>query len=437
MTENKTHKLRMLIAYPSFPEPDTAAGWLRIFEIIKILLSNGNQITFLAKRENDSKYRKALEDLGVICVSDDHGSLLKSVSVFEKFLRKHAFESAILGFYDIYNQYAPYIRTFLPNCHLILDTVDLHFLRIRRRAELSNEFTENELATKVELEESKAILHADSVWVVTNLERDILFQKFKNEKISVHVVPIIHRPKDQLPDYDRRHGIIFLGGYRHHPNVDGVHYFMKDILSLLRKILPDVQVTIAGSYPPDEFHKYAEVNPNLKVTGFIDDHQLLLSAHRVGIVPLRYGAGMKGKIGEYFACGLPCVSTTIGAEGMDLAHGREILVADSPINFASAIERIYHDRHLWESLSIAGLQYVRSRLSPSAVEPILMEAIRLTRTNPVMPKTGFLNVLLKLVKCLTNPTKLINLIRSLVTSWTHGGLPELWAKYRIWSTHNW
>lgn len=371
--------MRLLFVYCMFPEPDTNAGGFRLFEIVKIFLNQGYSITFLAKYANHPRYRSALEDLGVECICDLGTSLTDCLAQFASFLRERAFDIAVFSHYFNYNTYAPYLQAFLPNCHLILDTVDLHFLRLQREAALSSDPVMQKYAEQVHYQEVSAILDADCLWMVTKKERDIVLPIVSNSEIAIHVVPIIHPVEKHLQAYSQRKGVVFLGNYGHSPNVDAVNYFMQEVFPLLCQMLPEVHITIAGNQPPTHFQKYTEAYANVSVTGFVPDHRDILSSHLVGIAPLRYGAGMKGKIGEYLACGLPCVSTSIGAEGMELEHEHEILIADDPVQFAKMIMKLYCDIDLWQALSSAGARYIQKHLSPEAITPFVLNAIQISK----------------------------------------------------------
>jgi glycosyltransferase involved in cell wall biosynthesis len=423
--------MRVLIVYPTFPEPDTNSGSYRLFEIIQILCAEGSKITFLAQEANDPRYRQQLEQLGVECVADDEEHLSASADHFRRFLQARAFDAAILVHFYMFTAYAGFVRAFLPTCRLILDTVDLHFVRLEREGSLSRDPVLAKQAAETRRTELAAACQADQVWVVTEAERDMLIAALGSEGSPVHVVPNIHRIREPILDFHERNGIIFLGGYGHRPNVDAVQFFIEQVLPSVRSVLPEVRVTIAGSNPPEWFYESARVDPNIKVTGFVPDHRALLGYHRVGIAPLRYGAGMKGKIGEYLACGLPCVTTSIGAEGMALAHESQVLLAEDPAAFAEAIGRLYRDEALWQRCSQAGLRYIREHVAPECVAPLVLEACRscvhdAVRPKPVRPRRLLLRVL-------TSPRRLGILTSRIVRAVRHGGIGELRAFVRVWA----
>lgn len=417
----------VLVAYGRFPEADTNAGALRLLEIVRILRGAGHRVVFLAQRDNDARYRQTLEDIGVTCVCDQSEGLTESVSRFAKFVKSHNVRVAVLVHHHIYSRYAPFVRSCLPHCHCVLDTVDVHFLRAQREAALANDWQLVKEAEEIRRQEVAAIRDADSVWVVTLTEQEILQREVAGTRVPMHVVPTIHRLADQVPPYSSRQGIVFLGGYRHSPNVDAVNFFMHDVYPRLRRLTPDVPITIAGSHAPDEFRKYAEEG-HVQVTGFVEDHRALLCRHRVGIAPLRFGAGMKGKIGEYFACGLPTVTTAIGAEGMGLRDGEQVVLAATACEFAEAVARVYLDESLWQRLSEAGRDHVRQHLEPSAVAPRVLEAVESTLPH----RKRFAPAARKLLSRFSSPKRVVQFAGNVWDALRKGGISEFGAEVRVW-----
>ncbi len=422
--------MRLLVAYPTFPEPDTNAGGLRLFEILRVLLAGGHRVTFLAASETDKRYREAIANLGIECLTYSPKWLAAHAVDFRIFLEERSFDIAILVHYWTYNIYAPYIRAFLPNCHVTLDTVDLHFLRLQREAAFSSDPLVHQHAEDVRNEETRALGDADSIWVVTELERQVLLRELSSDGGRVHVVPTIHRLQEGSVGYYQRVGIVHLGGYRHPPNVDGVRFFMEEVFPLLQKMLPQAKITIAGSHPPDEFLTYPRMASCVTVTGFVEDHRAVLASHRVGIAPLRFGAGMRGKIGEYLACGLPCVTTSIGGEGMDMENGRQAIIADDPYSFAHGIARLHQDSALWQELSVEGIRYVRNRLTPEVVASLVQNAL----ASSLRPsRRGGRGAAWSSLANRLTPRQLLHLVKSSVRAVRSGGLGELRSRAKLWA----
>jgi glycosyltransferase involved in cell wall biosynthesis len=228
-----------------------------------------------------------------------------------------------------------------------------------------------ERAERTRLDELKLIRESDAVIVVSPVEKDLLAREATDA--NVHVVQLVIPEEPEGPGFDARRDILFIGGYQHSPNVEAVLYFVREVLPALRRELPDMKFLVLGSRPPAEIRELA--SEHVQVLGFQKDITPYFNACRLMVAPLRFGAGIKGKLGTSFSYGLPVVSTSIGAEGMYLQHGREVLIADDPREFADAVVRLYGDRELWNRLSRAGRQLVRERYSPEVIRQGLAEVI--------------------------------------------------------------
>ncbi|RZL39213.1 MAG: glycosyltransferase, partial [Pedobacter sp.] len=230
---------------------------------------------------------------------------------------------------------------------IIFDTVDLHFVRMLRQAESEGNEKLRRKAIKFKKLELELANTADATVMVTETERELL----ESERIrNVFVIPNIHELKIPAQDlgFSERQGLVFIGGYKHKPNIDAVKWLVNDILPLIKKSLGDIPVYLLGSYPPAEVIDLA--NENIKVPGYLEDVSDYFLEARIFVAPLRYGAGMKGKIGQSLEFGLPIVSTSIGAEGMDLTHEKNVLIADNAEDFANEIVRLYNDEKVWSGI---------------------------------------------------------------------------------------
>lgn len=364
--------MRILVAHWRDLEPNTNAGDLRLFDMIRLLVELGHEVDFMPHtHEAIGVADQILSRLGVRSSMAIDDAILRCPNRFAWYLLRRNFDCAILSHYTSAARLLPTLRQVLPSCATVLDTIDLSFLRLQRAAELSGREADRRECTRVSGEEWAAMRAADSVWVVTRDEA----HRIQPEIGCVGIIPTIHRVQADRPAFGQRRGVVFLGGYHHRPNVDAVQYFMRDIFPLVKTRASDIPVFIAGSNPPPEFEAYAAHDPNVQVTGFVEDHRKLLMQCRVGMAPLRYGAGIRGKIGEYLACGLPCVTTGIGAEGMGLRHGIEVMVADAPDAFAARIVELHADEEAWGRLSAAGAAYIERTFSPDHVRDLLDPAL--------------------------------------------------------------
>jgi len=279
---------------------------------------------------------------------------------------------AIMAPYSTFNRYDQTIRLISPQTVLILDTIDIIQLRLWRCGMVDGNADTLGEASVVAKSENDAIREADAVWVVSEVELNLLQGVGK----PVSVVSNIHTDSECLPEFTSTSGIVFLGGYKHVPNVDAVLIFHHKILPILRSIMGQIDVTYAGSFPPPEIVALNAPESGINVTGFVEDHRSLLQKHRVAIAPLRYGAGIKGKVGEYMACGVPCVLTTIAAEGFSIKDGVHAEIADTAEMFAERIARLYNDANHWRQIQHAAADYVEAFMSPRAVRSSLECALR-------------------------------------------------------------
>jgi glycosyltransferase involved in cell wall biosynthesis len=187
------------------------------------------------------------------------------------------------------------------------------------------------------------------------------------------VISNIHQSQSAGLPFEEREGLLFVGSFNHPPNRDAVDWLMKDILPIVRRSLPDAPTFIVGSNPTPEVKAFAD--GDVEILGWVKDLSSLYARARLFVAPLRYGAGIKGKIGESAAYGLPVVSTSIGAEGLELRPEHEIVVADGTEAFAAAIVRLYNDPELWHEIASKSPRAIASQCSPAVVQRQLVQAL--------------------------------------------------------------
>jgi O-antigen biosynthesis protein len=257
------------------------------------------------------------------------------------------------------------VRQLVPRARIVFNTVDLHFLRELRGAELLDKPELFARARSTQRAEIASIGKADATIVLTNEEADII--RHEAPCALIHVIPLVPDPDKLRRDaplnatFSARSGLIFVGSYQHAPNVDAVTYFVKSIWPLVRQRVPTAVFRIVGSGMTPEVQALA--GNGIEVIGFVDDLDAVLAQSRVAVVPLRYGAGMKGKILTSLRVGLPTVSSSIGSEGFALTPGEDILVEDDPSMFADAVIRLYTDEAMWTRLSQKELEFARKNFS--------------------------------------------------------------------------
>jgi len=349
----------ILVVDWDLPMYDRASGSLRLFNILKTLRNAGHYVTFLALQgARQERYIDELEKMGVRAYAADiHGP-----KVLTRLLAARDYDLAWLSFYFVAEKCLGEIRRYSPKTAVVIDTVDVHYLREERMGQIAGDQGVQKQAAETKARELAIYPRADSVLTVTDDDRQVLRKEIP--QLPVAVIPNIHDVLPRTKPFNKRAGLLFVGNFNHPPNLDAVNYFIMKIWPVVKGKIPGIKIYIVGDRS-EEFCRFHD--KNIKVTGFVPDTQPYLQACRVSVAPLRYGAGMKGKIGEAMISGIPVVTTDIGSEGMGLVDGKHVLVANNPDEFATAITRLYTDEKLWHNLVENGKNHIKQNYSTEAV----------------------------------------------------------------------
>jgi glycosyltransferase involved in cell wall biosynthesis len=268
------------------------------------------------------------------------------------------------------------VHRYAPRALFVFDTVDLHFVREAREAEVTRSADLASLAALTRQKELDIVRTADVTVVVSEAEHEILMEAVP--RAVVQVLSTIHEPDERRTGFVERRDIFFVGGFNHPPNVDAADWYANAVWPLVRARLPEVRTFLIGSNMPARVRALA--GNGIEPLGHVPSLDPYLDGCRLSIAPLRFGAGIKGKINTAHARGVPVVATTIAVEGMHLEHGRDVLVADTAQQFADAIVRLYSDASLWISISEAALANVRRHFSPEVAAQSLEQLLALAAT---------------------------------------------------------
>ena len=363
---------------PYVPKFDQHAGSLRLYLILQ-MLAQKYRVRFLGRVDpadaRSQRYLTALYKLGIdvhVAPNVDVADILHDVKL-----------CVFFEFFTTAEQALSRVRVRRPDLLVVVDTVDVHFVRELRALEYSRPSWFGKLkAKRTKKRELQVYKRADLILTVTENDRTEILRELPEARVTV--IPLIHETQDTVPGFHerRRNSLLFVGGFVHSPNVDAVLFFCREILPHVKRALPDVEVTIVGDQPPKEITELGR--DDVVIAGWVPELSSVLDSHRVSIAPLRFGAGMKGKIAEALAAGLPVVTTSIGAEGMDLVHGENAMIADTADAFADAVVQLCSDAHLHQRLSKSGRLHAR-RWGLAPVERQLIETIEGLRA--LKPKT--------------------------------------------------
>lgn len=353
--DNFFHK-KILVLESHMISPDKDAGSLRMFNLLQEMVGMKLKVDFATMLLADAEpYRGMLQDIGVQVL---YRPFVPSV---EAHLRTHGgeYDYILISRLDTARTLLHLARRHAPAARLIYDTVDLHYLRSERMAALYRRQDLMLQAENIKAHELQIIESADLTLVVSPVEKEILSAERPDARVEV--LPTILDTCDNVANFDDRRHILFIGGFLHTPNIDAVDFFVADVFPLILREIPDMKFYIVGSHPPEEVRQLQ--SPSVIVTGFVDDPGKYFGGIRLSVAPLRYGAGVKGKINMSMAYGVPVVATPLAVEGMHLTHEHDALVGDSASTLAQCVVRAYQDRDLWQRLSANGRSNVEQHFS--------------------------------------------------------------------------
>jgi glycosyltransferase involved in cell wall biosynthesis len=354
------------------PTPDQDSGSVDTFWAMRTLKSLGYEVTFIPYYEtcHAGRYTSQLEDLGIRCPVD------RELVSPEAFLRQHGAEFDAIFLYRVVVAYRllDLCREVAPRAKVAFFTVDLHFLREERIAAQSGRPEDAAQAAGTKTEELRCIRGADATLVVSDFEYDLVGELAPEAKR--YLIPVMHPAPGRLGPRDRRDGILFVGGFGHAPNLDAVKYLCEEIWPRVRRAMPGLTLHIAGSNPPESVRAYARADQGVEVLGFVADLYPYYRRCVANVAPLRYGAGVKGKVVAALLVGLPTIATPIAVEGMGLADGEDVIVGRDAGQFADAIVRVASDDALWKQLSDSGLRVAQRNFSVDAQVPRLRHLLQ-------------------------------------------------------------
>ena len=353
---------QVLFTDATTPTPDRDSGSIDIYWFMHIFQDLGYDVTFmpLIERHHAGVYTDALRADGIRCILDsdvaepwmylrDMGPSFDLVLVYRVSAACHIIDP---------------VREFAPQAKVVFDTVDLHFLREERAAALSGVAGDRDQAERTRVEELKVMAKSDATILLSSMEFDhigTIAPEVKRHLISL-VRPI---PGRETPLNGRRDAM-FVGGFKHRPNIDAALFLCRDVWPKVRELNPNLVVHIIGADVPAEIQALHAPRQGVNVVGFVDDLGPYYRDMRINLAPLRFGAGVKGKVAASLAAGLPTVGTDVAVEGMWLSHGIDVMVAHDPASFAEAVVQLSSDDELWERLSQNGVDVARTHFSIEA-----------------------------------------------------------------------
>jgi O-antigen biosynthesis protein len=345
------------------PTPDRDAGSLRMLNILRALSAWCHPVLITTSKQVWPEYEKLLWREGV-----ETAPALD----FRRLMRARNFRAAVVSRPQIAEALLKSIRRADPRVKVVFDTVDVHFVRLAREAELTGDPRLAQEAERYRKLETRLARESDLVWFASPSDAEAVERLAPG--IRSAVVPTVHSTHAPGLPFEEREHLLFVGNFSHRPNTDGVRFFVEEVLPLVRESLPGVELLLVGDNAPADFSAYEA--RGVRLLGYVPDVAPLFARARVFVAPVRFGAGVKGKVGEALAYAVPVVTTTIGAEGLDLRDGEEALIADSAADLAGAVVRLYRDAELWRHVSSKAHAHVERHFSPRVVGKIVNDSVR-------------------------------------------------------------
>ena len=356
---------QLLIIGFVWPEPNSSAAGGRMLQLIALFKEEGYIITF-ASPAQDSDFMANLEEYGV-----GKKSIALNSSSFDVFVKELNPTVVLFDRFMMEEQFGWRVVENCPNALRLLDTEDLHCLRLaRQKAFRENRFfqTSDLLLEEVAKREIASILRCDLSVMISEFEMELLTSEFKIDKALLYYLPFLLESIpastfEKAPSFKERKDFVFIGNFLHEPNWNAVQYLKETIWPLIREQLPQAVLYIYGAYPSQKVLQLHLPKEGFLIKGRASKAQEVISNARIVLAPLRFGAGVKGKLIEAMQCGTPSVTTAIGAESMHGILPWNGFIADDPQSFANEAVQLYNDKKRWLTAQNSGLAIINQRYS--------------------------------------------------------------------------
>lgn len=358
-------------------EPNSSAAGSRMMQLLEQFLKKKYKITFASPAQKGEKAAD-LKALGI----EEKKIELNNTS-FDTFIKELNPAVVVFDRFMMEEQFGWRVAENCPQAIRILDTEDLHSLRKVRQEKIKKNqkfLVENLLSSDIAKREIAAILRCDISLIISTYEMKLLEDVFKIDEKLLLLLPFLldkiddKQTKDWLPLEDREH-FVFIGNFIHAPNVDAVLQLKNGIWQRIRKVLPKAELHIYGAYPTQQIQQLHKPKEGFIVKGFAKDAVQVVKKAKVVLAPIRFGAGIKGKLTEAMFCGTPSITTTIGAEGMHANFEWNGVVEDDFENFAKEAIELYTDDTLWKTSQQHGITIINELYNKEKLGNLFLNTI--------------------------------------------------------------
>ncbi|KAF2329593.1 glycosyltransferase [Flavobacterium ginsenosidimutans] len=368
---------KLLIIGFVWPEPNSSAAGGRMMQLISIFAANGFEITF-ASAAQDSDFMVDLSEFGVTKKSIELNS-----SSFDDFVSEFNPDVVLFDRFMIEEQFGWRVIEKCPNAIRILDTEDLHCLRTARQKAFKENRTfeiEDLLSEEVAKREIASILRCDLSLIISDFEMNILKDVFRvNEDLLFYLPFLVDEMKEEellkLPSFGERQHFVFIGNFLHEPNWNTVQYLKEAIWLSIKKDFPEAILEVYGAYPSQKVLQLHQPKNGFYIMGRAEDANEIVKRSRIVLAPIRFGAGLKGKLLEAMQCGTPSVTTSVGSEAMHEDLPWNGFVENNAEEFAKKAIALYQDENLWKQSQKNGIAIINKCYQKSAYSDQLLSLV--------------------------------------------------------------
>jgi hypothetical protein len=358
-----------------WPEPDASAAGSRTVRLLEACLDAGYEARFVSPCQ-ENPHQQALEDRGIRTAR-----LLPNDSAFDSYISEYKPDVVCFDRFMIEEQFSWRVREHTPEALRILDTVDLHSLRReRQRLITTGDETSQTVLSDDTLRELAAIYRSDLSLIISPVEESLLKDRFGVPNFLLEVTGFFYPSPPPFRGWEERSNLVFIGNGLHAPNVDAIrllkHTLWKPIqAALAERGIQNAELHIYGAYLPQEILQFNNPREGFCVKGKTDDLYGTLQQYRCNLAPLRFGAGLKGKVSDGWMVGTPCMATPIAAEGMSSGELFGGVIEESLTQYPERLAELYTDSTLWDKAQMNGREILTSLFSQTTNAQVFQERL--------------------------------------------------------------
>ncbi|MEH6710728.1 MAG: glycosyltransferase family 4 protein [Paraglaciecola polaris] len=364
-----------------WPEPNSSAAGQHMMSLLTLFTQQGWTVSFASPAlQGEHKI-----DLTKMAISEHSISL--NCPSFDDFIQQQQPDMVLFDRFMLEEQFGWRVAKHCPNALRVLDTEDLHSLRDARHRAFKQDraVTEQDLKGDLALREVASIYRCDLSLIISDYEHALLGNTFGVPETLLYHCPFM---LDLVPSGDackhktfsQRQHFISIGNFRHEPNWNAVLWLKTEIWPLIRQALPAAELHIYGAYPPPKASQLHNAKQGFHIKGWAENAKAVMGDARVCLAPLRFGAGIKGKLAEAMLCNTPSVTTSIGAEGMCTEDTWPGAIAHSALEFAFQAVALYQDPALWHQAGERG-EHALQRFDKRQLAPALINHLTQLKNN--------------------------------------------------------